>query len=311
MTRPHRVDEPHALFHVTVRAIARRAMFEDEIDYRYYLACLARAVRRREIRVLAFCVLHSHVHVLVESLGELSQAFQQINSAYVRRFNRRRGRDGALQRGRYFARRVESEEYLRNVRAYIDENAVVAELAKHPDEYPWGSRYAVRLGRHRQWLAASMPALAATREAMQARAEWLERRARSASPLHPLEAQAGKRLADLPDEILYRSLLADGSLLYAPLVGVLELGLAIERAQVVLPQLVVGLDAGWEDTRCGLLRDVAGLTFRAVATVASVGSPSTARRRWERHRRALADSALYRRRVAALIDRAREARGGV
>lgn len=56
MARRLRNDCPGAEFHVMSRGIARRTIFDTPADYRFFLSCLARAVRRGEIVVLAYRV---------------------------------------------------------------------------------------------------------------------------------------------------------------------------------------------------------------------------------------------------------------
>src|SRR5437867_1139696 len=94
------------------RGIARRPVFETRADIRFFLACLARAVRRGELEVHVFCVLTTHFHLLVRSpIGRLAVAMKRIENAYVRYYNRTRRRDGPLFRGRFRSRPVESLRY--------------------------------------------------------------------------------------------------------------------------------------------------------------------------------------------------------
>jgi len=133
MTRRPREDEPGSWHHVTNRALARRSFFETRADIRMFLSGIARAVRRGQIEVHAWCVLTTHFHLLVRSpKGELSAAMQRIQNQYVRYFNRRRQRDGSLVRGRFFSRHVDSFTYRRTLVRYIDANPVAAGLCRDP-----------------------------------------------------------------------------------------------------------------------------------------------------------------------------------
>lgn len=63
------------------RGIARRSVFESRADVRYFLSRLARAVRRRELEVHAYCVMTTHYHLLVRSpLGRLSEGMRRIQN---------------------------------------------------------------------------------------------------------------------------------------------------------------------------------------------------------------------------------------
>ena len=148
MPRRQRNDEPHSLHHVFNRAIARRTMFETRKDVRFFIAQLARSVRRGEIRVLAYSVLTTHYHLFVESSGVLADAMCRIQTAYSRYFNRTRRRDGALARGRFASKRVDSYRYRMALVNYIDQNPVQARLVKSAIDYEFGSAhdYARRSG---------------------------------------------------------------------------------------------------------------------------------------------------------------------
>ncbi len=79
MARNPRQDHPGSWHHVMNRGIARRSLFESRDDIRFFLACLARAVRRGQIEVHAWCILTTHFHLLVRSPGgELSAAMRRV-----------------------------------------------------------------------------------------------------------------------------------------------------------------------------------------------------------------------------------------
>jgi REP element-mobilizing transposase RayT len=134
MPRHPRFDEPGAWFHLGNRGVAKRTMFDTPEEIRYFLALLAREVRAGRLLVIAFCIMSTHFHLLVVSLrGQLSGSMQRVQNQYVRRFNRRRRRDGPLVRGRYFSRRVRTDRYRRCVVGYIDRNPVTAKIVTSPD----------------------------------------------------------------------------------------------------------------------------------------------------------------------------------
>ena len=123
MARTRRIDYPGAWHHVVNRGLAKRPAFPHRRDVRFLLSRLARSVRRGEIEIHAFTVLSTHFHMLVRSVaGEIGNAMQRIESEYVRCFNRRNDRDGALFRGRYWSKLIENDVYLWNVVRYIDAN---------------------------------------------------------------------------------------------------------------------------------------------------------------------------------------------
>jgi REP element-mobilizing transposase RayT len=153
MLRLPRYDRPGRWFHVMNRGIARRSVFETECDVRYFLSRVARAVRRGELEVHAFCVMATHFHLLVRSpSGQLSEAMRRIQNEYVRYFNRTRRRDGPLLRGRFLSRPVMSLTYRSILVRYIDRNPVKVRLADAPWGYPHGSTSRYVSGKPPRWL---------------------------------------------------------------------------------------------------------------------------------------------------------------
>lgn len=154
MARPSRCDEPGSWHHVINRAIARRTLFETRADMRFFLAQVAEVVRRGLIEVHAYCMMATHFHMLVRSLvGDLAAAMRLIELLYVRHFNRTRGRDGPLVRGRFLSRPVDSDHYRLMVVRYIDQNPVLARLVPKAIAYPYGSARWYASARSPRWLA--------------------------------------------------------------------------------------------------------------------------------------------------------------
>ena len=153
MPRHGRLDYPGALHHVFNRGLARRTAFESEEDVRFALSLFAREVRAGGLRLLSYSFLTTHFHALVESSdGALSKRMQRVMNLYVRRFNRRRKRDGPLFRGRFGSRLVESGTYRATLIRYIDQNAPRARLASSSVLYPYGSAHHLAAPSRPRWL---------------------------------------------------------------------------------------------------------------------------------------------------------------
>ena len=95
----------------------------------------------------AYCLMTTHYHLLLECpRGQLSEAMQRLGSLYTRRVNDRRGRDGALFRGRFTSRVITDDEYLVAACRYIHRNALDLPGVSRVEEYRWSS--------HRTYLGA-------------------------------------------------------------------------------------------------------------------------------------------------------------
>jgi len=149
MARPLRVEYEGAIYHVTVRGNARRAIFLDNRDRQRFLARLADGVEVHGVRLYLFCLMTNHVHLMLETPGaNLSRFMHRLQTAYAVYFNRRHRRAGHLTQGRYGARLVDRDAYLLRLSRYIHLNPVFVGRAKTLPlrdriallrKYPWSS----------------------------------------------------------------------------------------------------------------------------------------------------------------------------
>ena len=155
MARPLRLEFPGALYHVTSRGNARQKIYLDEEDRRLYLDLLGKEVAQQGWRCYAYCLMHNHYHLLIETPEpNLVAGMRRLNGVYTQTFNRRRSRVGHLFQGRYKAIVVDKDAYLRELCRYIVLNPVRARAVKTPERWPWSS-YRATLGESASpaWLA--------------------------------------------------------------------------------------------------------------------------------------------------------------
>jgi putative transposase len=154
MARPLRIAFPGAYYHVMNRGLARQPIFADRTDRAMFLRLLVECCEMWGVRILAYCLLDNHYHLLLETpQPNLSRVMRHLDGVYTQRYNRRHGRDGPLFRGRYTAIVVEAERYLLAVVQYIHRNPVTAGLARTPEGYEWSScRWYASEGKVPGWL---------------------------------------------------------------------------------------------------------------------------------------------------------------
>jgi putative transposase len=141
MARMPRLYFPGVPQHVVQRGNNRQPCFFAEEDYRYYMGCLANAVKKFDCEIHAYVLMTNHVHLLV-SAGEeyaVSSMMQSIGRKYVRYVNHAYRRTGTLWEGRFKAGLVQSETYLLTCSRYIELNPVRAQMVETPGEYKWSS----------------------------------------------------------------------------------------------------------------------------------------------------------------------------
>lgn len=126
------------VFHVTSRGVERRQIFVDDPDRETFLMLLDVAERLYHWRLLAYCLLSNHFHLVVTStLDGLSNGMQLVMGRYAQIFNRRHERTGHLFQGRFHARAVSDDVYLATVCDYVLDNAIRAGLCETRGEWPW------------------------------------------------------------------------------------------------------------------------------------------------------------------------------
>jgi putative transposase len=144
MPRRPREEFPGAIHHVYARGNDRREIFVDDDDRHAYIHLLRRAIRTQAWHCLGYCLMDNHVHLLIETpKPNLGRGMQRLHSRYAELLNGRQQRVGHVFQGRYGAVRVEHDEQLWAVVAYIARNPVTAGLCAHPREWPWSSHAAM------------------------------------------------------------------------------------------------------------------------------------------------------------------------
>jgi len=140
MPRPHRIQFPGALYHVTARGNNGSRMFRSQRDGEAFLDLLAVIVRRHHVLVHAYCLMGNHYHLLLGTpLGNVSRALQYLNGVYCQAFNRRHKRSGHILGARFHSSLIVEEAHLFETARYIVCNPCRAGLCAHPEQWPWSS----------------------------------------------------------------------------------------------------------------------------------------------------------------------------
>lgn len=140
MGRPHRVEIPGGIYHVTTRGSNRQRIYWADEDRSLFLRLLGIVTAKYSWTVLAYCLMTNHYHLVLQIAdGGLSAGMQWLNGTCSRVTNQRRGRTAHLFRNRFSSRLIEAEEHLLVACRYVVLNPVRAGACAHPDEWPWSS----------------------------------------------------------------------------------------------------------------------------------------------------------------------------
>jgi putative transposase len=140
MPRNGRCVEPDLAYHVTQRGSNKQRVFYCSTDYKRYLKLLAAEFADAEARVLGYCLMTNHIHMVVvpKRPDSLAVLFQRVHGRYAQCLNISRGRSGHLWQQRYFSCPL-SESHLWWALRYVERNPCRAQLVGRPEEYRWSS----------------------------------------------------------------------------------------------------------------------------------------------------------------------------
>jgi len=139
------VGGPH---HITQRGNNRQDVFVGDEDKKQYLEALAEDSARYGMRLLGWCLMTNHVHLVAvpEREDAFSRGLQRCHSRWAQRFNRQHARSGHLWQGRFFCCALD-RDHLTTALAYVDLNPVRAGIVGDAVEYRWSSARAHVEGR--------------------------------------------------------------------------------------------------------------------------------------------------------------------
>ena len=289
VARRLRQDTCGSCHHVLNRGIAKRTIFETRADMRMFLAQLARAVRRGEIRIFNFCLMTTHFHLFLESRnGNLASTMQRVQTAYSRYFNRKRRRDGPLVRGRFHSKIVKNSSYRLALARYIEWNPVHARIVESSENYEFSSAKYRVTSRVPRWLAletkiSHLPRLA--RSQFEALEYVINKRLNSSVVDEPPEYFIMANSKQLMEWMMKKALLADGTTPGIPVCNPKTVLNAIDQSVDLLKAISArrGPDeeAMVQHVMCGLLRELCACTHKESARIIGK-SPSAALASYQR-----------------------------
>jgi len=129
MPRRPRAVFPGVAHHITQRGNNRQPVFFSDDDRRFYLDLLSHHSTRSGVRVIGYCLMTNHVHLVAvpEREDSFARALRHAHSEYALARNRADGRSGHLWQNRFFSCPLDSSHLMAALR-YTDLNPVRAAL---------------------------------------------------------------------------------------------------------------------------------------------------------------------------------------
>ena len=143
MPRPTRAAAGNVCYHVLNRGNARGTVFHKDDDYLAFLKLLHEASDRVPMRLLAYCLMPNHFHLVVwpREDGDLSKWMQWLTTSHVRRYHRHYDTSGHVWQGRFKSFPIQSNEHLLTVMRYVERNPVRAKYIpiRKAQNWKWSS----------------------------------------------------------------------------------------------------------------------------------------------------------------------------
>ncbi|HWE50351.1 MAG TPA: transposase [Bryobacteraceae bacterium] len=140
MPRNPRCVQPGLAYHVTQRGTNHAKVFFKPSDHRLYLSLLHENLADSQVRILAYCLMTNHVHLVAvpDREDSLAVLLRRAHGRYAQYLNTRRGRSGHLWQARYYSCPLSPRHQWSAIR-YVEQNPCRALMSGAPEQYPWSS----------------------------------------------------------------------------------------------------------------------------------------------------------------------------
>ncbi len=145
MPRVTRIDVGDEVYHVLNRANARVQIFDNDEDYIIFEKILEEAVKRFDMRLLAYCAMPNHWHLILfpKQDGDLARFMSWLTNTHTRRWHASKKTigEGHLYQGRYKSFLCQKDDYFLTLATYVERNAMKANLCNLAQDWRWSSIY--------------------------------------------------------------------------------------------------------------------------------------------------------------------------
>jgi putative transposase len=145
MGRPLRAADGEYIYHVLNRANARMTIFRNDDDFAAFERVLTEAVERTSTRLLAYCLMPNHWHLVVwpRENGELSRFVGWLTLTHTQRWHAHRHSTGSghVYQGRFKSFPIQEDDHFHIVARDVERNARRAELVRRAEQWRWSSLY--------------------------------------------------------------------------------------------------------------------------------------------------------------------------
>lgn len=140
MPRTARLVIPGVAHHITHHGNGRSIIFTDNQDRWYYLSLLRSCSTQYGLKLLGYCLMDTHIHLvgIPEHETSLARAIGVTHLRYAQQFNCRYKQHGHLWETRFYSCPMDDSHMVAAVK-YVERNPVRAGLVDHAWHYRWSS----------------------------------------------------------------------------------------------------------------------------------------------------------------------------
>ena len=143
MARTKRFTLANYVYHVLNRGAKKALLFAQPSDYRAFQELLLTAKQRVPMRILAYCLMPNHWHLLLWPFGDgdLSRFMRWLTVTHASRWARAHEcvGDGAVYQSRFKSIPIECGSHLFWAWRYVERNALRANLVSKAEDWRWCS----------------------------------------------------------------------------------------------------------------------------------------------------------------------------
>lgn len=123
MCRKNRMKSENAYYHIIMKGMSEIKLFRINDNKDKYLFYLKKYKDIYNFRILAYCIMDTHVHLLIDTNGaDISKYMHDINQCYAQYYNRKHKRNGHVFADRFKSILPNEEFGLLEMSSYIHNN---------------------------------------------------------------------------------------------------------------------------------------------------------------------------------------------
>ena len=138
--RKARVTFAGAFHHITCRALDGKPILKDPKFKKHLLFLLKKYSKLRRVRVLAYCIMDNHYHLILQNTNQNMDKFMRdVNGTFASFYRRVNNSRGYVFQDRYYSKIIQNDSYLKIALVYVLLNPLRAGIVKDGHDYSFSS----------------------------------------------------------------------------------------------------------------------------------------------------------------------------